>query len=272
MTDRARHRSKVAQKGYTQIENAVLLDPRLSFGARILYAALKHFAWINDGEVPGVRGLALAIGCNERSLRDRIVAGQLLSRGYIGELVDAQLVTVERTVGESFVYIIEEPATVDILSTPTADKMSTVLRTKSPHTPISEDVASKEATKTRPPRKRDVVWDTLVDLFGEPTNDVERGRRNRTVRLIKQSLAAMNVAEADQAVEIRRRHARWSRVYERATITDTALSNRWSELGPRITGQPPQPKPCDYCGGRDGGHLADCVRPRPQLARREAVE
>jgi DNA-binding MarR family transcriptional regulator len=81
----ARHRNPVVQRGYTQIENELLFDASLSAGALRLLVALKHYAWRNDGEIPGQREVAKAIGVSERALRD-----------HYKELEARELVTVDR--------------------------------------------------------------------------------------------------------------------------------------------------------------------------------
>ncbi len=73
------------------------------------------------------------------------------------------------------------------------------------------------------PRERDPVWDILVTLFGEPSNDNTRGKRNRVVKLLKQSGASV--------VDIRTRHRAWRNRFPDATITDTGLANQWDTLG-----------------------------------------
>lgn len=258
MADRARHRNRNTQRGFTQLDNAVLFNAELSLGARVLYAAMKHYAWALDGEVPSISGLAQALGCSERSLRrqgDRA--------GYIGELEDNDLLTIERHDGESSTYIIEEPTPAKTAAVTPAE-IAAVPRQKLPATLTTQDQASKEASKTRPPRPRDVAWDTLVEVFGEPSNDVERGRRNRSVALVKQSLRALEIPEADWPDEIRKRVARWPQVYERARLTDSALGNRWSELGRKAGTRKPTTR-CTGCGFTEPEHAVDCP---DQLARR----
>ena len=70
---------------------------------------------------------------------------------------------------------------------------------------------------------RDEVWDVLVTLFGEPSNDNTRGKRNRVVKLLKQSSATEE--------QIDYRYKAWSDHFPDATITDTGLANQWDQLG-----------------------------------------
>lgn len=73
------------------------------------------------------------------------------------------------------------------------------------------------------PRERDLVWDTLVELYGDVANDNERGRRNKAVQQLKQAGATPE--------EIRTRFERYADIFGEDTInTDTALASNWSRL------------------------------------------
>lgn len=82
-------------------------------------------------------------------------------------------------------------------------------------------------------RKPDVVWDAAVAVWGPPTNDAERGRRSRAVKLIKQSLAGEQIPEEQAEEEIRRRYARYVEQYRHIPPpSDVALASRWSDCKP----------------------------------------
>jgi hypothetical protein len=72
-------------------------------------------------------------------------------------------------------------------------------------------------------KARDEIWDTMVDLFGDVTNDATRGRRNRVVKLLRQSEATPD--------EMVRRFQAWPFHFPGATLTDIAFANHWDELG-----------------------------------------
>ena len=59
----------VTRHGFTQIPNAVLIDKRLSVGAKLVYAMLLKYAWGVDGCFPGQLKLADDMGAGERSIR-----------------------------------------------------------------------------------------------------------------------------------------------------------------------------------------------------------
>jgi Helix-turn-helix domain len=71
--------------GFTKFPNAVLLDPTLSVGARLLYGCLRHHARGEDECFPGLERLAGYLGVTTRSVH-----------GYVEELVAAGLVEKRR--------------------------------------------------------------------------------------------------------------------------------------------------------------------------------
>ena len=103
-------------------------------------------------------------------------------------------------------------------------------------------------------RRRDPIWDTLVEIFEEPTNDATRGRRNRAVKLLRQSGATPE--------EIRLRVQMWPLHFEKATLTDIALANRWDELG-----RPPM-----RARRTDIESIEDAARRRQRLERAAQLE
>lgn len=80
------------------------------------------------------------------------------------------------------------------------------------------------------PEARDAVWDSLVLLFGEPSNQNTRGKRNKAVKLIKESLNGGFVGDEIRHAEIGRRAARWQEIFSGASMTDIALANNWDSL------------------------------------------
>lgn len=70
-------------------------------------------------------------------------------------------------------------------------------------------------------RRRDDVWDTLAELFGEPTTESNRKLRGRVVRSLKQAGAT--------GEQIRLRCAAWPHHFD-ATLTETALEKHWDRL------------------------------------------
>jgi hypothetical protein len=80
------------------------------------------------------------------------------------------------------------------------------------------------------------VWEAVALVFGSPTNDGERTKRSRAVKLIRQSLTTTSASEILR--EVTSRATEWPQRYRDATLTDMALANHWSELGtPVVRGE-----------------------------------
>ena len=75
------HRDPVVQRGFTQTENIVLTDTRLSVGARFLYTLLKMHAWQADNAFPGQARLGEIMGIKERMVR--LYLAELYQYGHI---------------------------------------------------------------------------------------------------------------------------------------------------------------------------------------------
>lgn len=72
-------------------------------------------------------------------------------------------------------------------------------------------------------RPRDEIWDALVGLYGEPTNQGARGRRNKAVKMLKESGAT--------PVEIEERYKAGKAEGLHRSDTDVAFANNWDILG-----------------------------------------
>ena len=79
------YRSPLDARGFTMLHNAVLLDTRLSDGAKVTYMVLMHHARQDDHCFPGQERL-----CAERGLKERAL------RSHLAELEAARLITRER--------------------------------------------------------------------------------------------------------------------------------------------------------------------------------
>ncbi len=86
---------------------------------------------------------------------------------------------------------------------------------------------------------RDVVWEELERLFGPVTNDANRARRNRCVKLIKQSILALAEQgrlprdDAEVCDEIRGRYSKLTQLWPNLPPTDIWLANRWDACDPK---------------------------------------
>ena len=84
----------VTRFGFTQVPNFVLTNPKLSVGAKLVYAMLLKYAWTDDACFPGQQKLATDMGAGERSVRT-----------YLKELEAANFLEVtQRGLGKTNLY------------------------------------------------------------------------------------------------------------------------------------------------------------------------
>ena len=88
---------------------------------------------------------------------------------------------------------------------------------------------NRNRTEIEPSKKRDEVWDAIMEACGVNTkslNSNERGRYNKAVKLLKESNAT--------AQEIYMRVKVYRRKFKGAAVTPIAVANHWSELDPAV--------------------------------------
>ena len=86
----------VTQQGFTQLPNFILRDPKLSVGAKVVYAMFISYGWHNNFCFPGQETLASDMGLT----RPRVTQ-------LIGELEAAGLISIQRRgQGKTNIYII----------------------------------------------------------------------------------------------------------------------------------------------------------------------
>jgi hypothetical protein len=86
----------VTQQGFTQLPNFILRDPKLSVGAKVVYAMFISYGWHNNFCFPGQEKLANDMGLT----RPRVTQ-------LIGELEAAGLITIQRRgQGKTNIYIV----------------------------------------------------------------------------------------------------------------------------------------------------------------------
>lgn len=116
----------------------------------------------------------------------------------------------------------------------------------------SRSSRSQPSDTVSPGRRRDPIWDALSSLFGEPTTRTARTLRGKTTASLREAGAT--------ADEIQARAKRWPRLYEGATLTETALEKHWHQLAPpRRTAAHVKCEECEMGGGM---HQVDCSRAR----------
>ncbi len=86
----------VTQQGFTQLPKFILRDPKLSVGAKVVYAMFISYGWHNNFCFPGQEKLATDMGVT----RPRVTQP-------IGELESAGLITIQRRgQGNTNIYVV----------------------------------------------------------------------------------------------------------------------------------------------------------------------
>lgn len=86
----------VTQQGFTQLPNFILRNPKLTVGAKVVYAMFISYGWHNNFCFPGQEKLANDMGLT----RPRVTQ-------LIGELESAGLITIQRRgQGKTNIYIV----------------------------------------------------------------------------------------------------------------------------------------------------------------------
>ena len=73
--------NQALKHGFAQLPRYVLMDKRLSFGARLTYAVLLSYAWQEERCFPGQARMARDLGTTDRSVRTFL--RELRDNGYI---------------------------------------------------------------------------------------------------------------------------------------------------------------------------------------------
>lgn len=156
-------------RGFTQMPNIVLRNPRLSHGVKVAYALLLSYAWQADEAHPGQMLLGDHLGIGERQVRN-----------LIRELEDLGLITTEqRGLGRTNVYWIEDPGSHEVLEALTGHQLPTRPETsnRSDRSSVSgeEDTDEQDAREQDKPTRRGRV--PRAD-----TDDAEAAGRRRKER------------------------------------------------------------------------------------------
>lgn len=113
-----------------------------------------------------------------------------------------------------------------------ADSQSGPPRTEVPRTPDSQSDEldrTSELDKTKPQnastssRPRDEIWDTLDQIFGEPTTASQRRLRNKVVAELRKSTLPATPTEIGRQVRAYRQR------FPRVSLTETALLKWWGK-------------------------------------------
>ncbi len=178
----------VAQKGFTQIPNAILRDASLSAGARLTYAMLSSFAWQDDECWVGQAKLGDLVGVKDRAIRN-----------YLTELEEAGLLKIEQQGLQKpnrYLLFGADPDRhadagpdrhVDADEEDTGEKDSA-------NPPSPQPVVKSEVTK-----KIESVWATFVSVMNPRGRGKELDAESR--KLIREALKVADPAELSRAIE-----------------------------------------------------------------------
>lgn len=220
--------------------------------AKFVLVALSDFARSPDGEEepscwPSVKLLAERTGLSETTVRSKLK--HLVEDGLI-EKVSRYRANGSQT-SNAYRLLMPPPPGAEGAHPPEPMPQEE---------PLLEPVSEPSATVS-PPQPRNIVWDTLAELFGSPVTPGEKADFGKTVRDVKAALEAEMPPLPDNdwdhyaEVEIRRRVESVEEPYR----SHRSLRNRWTELGlkaePADAEEPdaltPDPidEPCLYCDG-----------------------
>jgi hypothetical protein len=188
--------------------------------------AFALLIWVNEGTVsawPSQKTLAAACGLTERSVREHL--GVLEANGWL---------ICEKREGKTDIWTLSDPTVTP--EPPAGVSEATPERGSKTPEPASAELSRTEEQRSgaNAPSRRDVVWDVLVEILGQPQTKTERGKRNDAVKQLKDVGAT--------PAEIRRRHGNGRRMWPEVTITDQALVKHWTTLGQTENGFRRRPK------------------------------
>lgn len=249
-TAAAIHSDPVSQAGFTMIPNVVVLDQRLSLGAKLAYGYLKHIAWrTHNGTVESaVSTLCRDLGVSEKTMR-----------GYLHELAAVDLIESKRRgLGLPNLYIVHDPPQ-DLLdgTVETPVQEGEDLRVSPSST---EEVSTREPPEGGPPKLlrvegRDLAFDALaevcrVDPAGNRAREVGyalNGTKQKGLPVGIRELAWRDLLTANASAEamppeawerylattIRQRAELYERAMPGAALTPLALAKWWTDIGDR---------------------------------------
>lgn len=215
--------------GFTMIPNAVVWRHDLSIGAKLAYGYLSHMAW---------RARAKETSTPVAEIADVFGVAVGTARGYVKELVEAPareggdpsevgtlLTSKRRGLGMPNLILIHDPQS-RVSETDFQESGLLTLPTRARSLPEKE-VKARGASPAKE-RKRNIVWDTLVEAFGEPLPS-ELAAFGKRTREVKANLAAMGVTDPDS---IRREILQRARAIIGSPSVHV-LANYWTPLGQR---------------------------------------
>jgi Helix-turn-helix domain len=195
-----------------------------------VYAVLGRHADSHSGVAfPRRRRLADLCSCSVKSI-DRAVA----------ELVEIGAVIVQHRQSENgeyasnlYILVFDDPrARVSESGDRAGGDLATQLSL--PQDPAGDLTRTTEReplndTLAAAPRKRkpDLLWEVFDEELGEVSNTGERGKRNRALKLIRESMNGLD-DEVEQAVALRTHIERYREHWPDMPATEMAIANNWT--------------------------------------------
>lgn len=230
--------SSTLQVGFTIVPNCVLLNPSLSANATRLFSVLAHFAGKSANCWPGQERLAATLGVSERTIRD--ARKELEGEGLVR--------TQRRGMGRTNIYVLQLPKAAGDVSF-SADQDRKQAAAPDRKQAAAELEQENKNQKPSAPRRRNVVWDILVEFFGEPVTKSEIADFGKTVSevgvVLREALDdagydATALVDPDPVFRLPVETAARREVGRRVEAmgepqyrTHRRLRNQWSELGRR---------------------------------------
>jgi len=214
------HVRRSTSRGFTQVANGVLRDPRLSLKARgLLVQLLSH----EDGWQQSVAYCARecrdgrdSIKAAFRELEQAGYAQRRRRKGPGGKWLWDITVSDER-------ILVDSPSTVSpSMENPSTEKAS-IDEYSLGEEPLGEE--PKELTLAPATRARDELFEALAEIDGTDLEDLTKTQRGRLNKATKE-LRDLDVP----AEEVRHRAEQWTRRFPGATLTALALVAHWGEL------------------------------------------
>ena len=206
---------------FAQIPHALILDVEVSHTAVRVYCYLKRRADSEGRAFPGVRRIATETSMGRNTVRRGIEA--LEAAGWISVEREYDAETQKHKVNRYMVHgtRVGSEWTQGVSELDPGGGVTTDTELDPPLTTSIELVAPNGEVKERP---RNLWWDELVDMFGEPTTETRERLYGRITKLV-----------TDQPVsEIRRRAAWIIENWGHEKLTITSLETHWSRFDAAI--------------------------------------
>ena len=205
-----------------------VLDAEISDRAVRLYGVLARYADRTGKAIPSRKTIAARLRCSLDSL-DRAVA-ELIKVGALAVTKRTRDGNKSHTSNEYELRVGRPSNDVAApLRPPSRTASATPSRTGAAPineslkerelNPLAADAAGAVTKKDRPP---DILWETLVVIFGASAQGVERGRWNKAVATFRAYQATPESLRAAAAA--------YPKVFPGATMTALALASNWTTL------------------------------------------